>query len=103
MICTVIFVPSYTRSPGWEHRIRDYEFVEAVEASFKTVEKMHRLEDIILSNVSRLTIGSPAHGQLINSMPSENGHSGSRIAEIMIEATRYLMYRVCARYITSIL
>jgi len=54
------------------------KIVERIENSW------YRSEEIILSNISRLTIGSPVHGQLIDSMPSKDRHSGSRNAEIII-------------------
>ncbi|XP_029348712.1 peroxidasin-like [Acyrthosiphon pisum] len=94
LICTVIFIlPCCKAHRGyieWYRDLKTSRLDEAIKIGVEKVENRYRSEDIILSNVSRLTMGSPAHGQLIESMPSKNGHSASRTAEILIEASKHL-------------
>ena len=87
-------------STNWYLKLNNSEINEETQNVVERIENRYRLEDIILSNISRLEIGSLAHGQLINSMPSKDGHSGSRIAEIIIEVTKSLKNKYCLRYIS---
>jgi len=80
-------------------RLQPEKINEAIQTAVEKIESRYRFEDSILSNGSRLTIGSPAHGQLINSMPFKNGQSASRIAEILIEASTQLRNTNCLKYI----
>ncbi|CAI6355783.1 unnamed protein product [Macrosiphum euphorbiae] len=99
LICTVIFVPPCYTSE-WYQQLDN--FVSEIEKEIKNVveriDNRQRSEDIILSNISRLPIGSPVYGQMIESMPSKEGHSGSRNAEIIYEVTRSLRNRYCLHY-----
>ncbi|CAI6354745.1 unnamed protein product [Macrosiphum euphorbiae] len=94
LICLVIFIPPCCigdRPTFWHTYLKTSQLDEAIKTAIDKIESRYRSEDIIISNVSRLITGSPAHGQLINSMPSKNGHSASRNAEILIEASLHLI------------
>jgi len=97
----VIFVPPCYTSE-WYQQLDN--FASDIEREIKNVveriENRQRSEDIILSNISRLPIGSPVYGQMIESMPSKEGHSGSRNAEIIYEVTRSLKNIYCLQYIS---
>jgi len=73
---------------------------EEIQKVIERIENRYHLEDKILSNISSFTLGSPVHGQLINSMPSNEGHSGSQIAEIITDVTRSLKNTYCLKYIS---
>ncbi|XP_022171599.1 peroxidase-like isoform X2 [Myzus persicae] len=116
LICSVIFVLPYCRGSKDEHIIDLYEqglainstnwylklntsdINEEIQKATEIIENRYRLEDTILSNISQITIGSPVHGQLIDSMPSKGGNSASRFAEIIIEATRSLKNTYCLKH-----
>jgi len=85
-----IFIPPCHNYYDWQYHLKTSELNEVIKTAVERVESRYRSEDIILSNVSRLIIGSPAHGQLIDSMPSKEGQSASRTAEILIEASTIL-------------
>lgn len=87
LICAVIFIPTCCIGYDWHLNLKISELDLAIKTAIDKIESRYRSEDIILSNVSRSISGSPAHGQLINSMPSKNGHSASRTAEILVEAS----------------
>lgn len=89
-------------STNWYQNLRISEINEEIRKSVVEIENRYRWEDI-LSDANRLTIGSPFHGQLIDSQPSKDGHTGSRNAEIVIEATRTLKNKYCLRYNHSIM
>jgi len=98
LICTVIFVPPCcTSSSNWYQKIDISDVNKEIQKAVKIIENRYRSEDIILSNISRLIIGSPVHGQLIDSMPSKDGHSASRNAEIIVEVTRSLKNTYCLK------
>ena len=98
LICTVIFVPPCC-TENWYLELDISDVNQEIQKVVEIIENRYRSEDIILSNISRLIIGSPVYGQMIDSMPSKEGHSGSRNAEIIYEVTRSLKNTYCLRYI----
>ncbi|XP_029341799.1 peroxidase-like [Acyrthosiphon pisum] len=116
LICTVMFVPPCCRgfkdrripnvyeqglvinSTNWYLQLDISDVNDEIQKAVERIENRYRSEDIILSNVSRLTIGSTVHGQLIDSMPSKDGHSESRNAEIILEVTRSLKNTYCLKH-----
>ncbi|XP_060876033.1 peroxidase-like [Metopolophium dirhodum] len=99
LVCTVIFFPPYcVSSNNWYQQLDISKINKEIQKVSKIIENRYRSEDIILSNISRLTIGSPVYGQLIESMPSKEGHSGSQNAEIIFEVTRSLKNTYCLKY-----
>ncbi|XP_022171594.1 peroxidase-like [Myzus persicae] len=115
LICSVIFVPPYCRgfkdghildfyeqglvinSKNWYLKLNVSEVNEEIQKVTERIENRYRLEDII-SNISHIEIRSPAHGQLIDSMPSKDGNSASRFAEIIVDVTRSLKNTYCLKY-----
>ncbi|XP_022171593.1 peroxidase-like [Myzus persicae] len=116
LICSVIFVLPYCtgfkdehiidlyeqglaiNSTNWYLKLNTSDINEEIQKATEIIENRYRLEDTILSNISQITIGSPVHGQLIDSMPSKGGNSASRFAEIIIEATRSLKNTYCLKH-----
>ncbi|XP_029341375.1 peroxidase-like [Acyrthosiphon pisum] len=97
LICTVIFVPPCC-TENWYLELDISDVNQEIQKVVEIIENRYRSEDIILSNISRLIIGSPVYGQMIDSMPSKEGHSGSRNAEIIYEVTRSLKNTYCLSY-----
>jgi len=96
----VIFVPPCRGSPtDWHLRISIDDVNQETQKVVERIENEYRSEDIMLSNISRLTIGTPGFGQLIDSMPSKEVYAGSRNAEIIYEVTRGLKNKFCRGYI----
>lgn len=87
-------------SENWYLKLNISEVNEEIQKVIKRIQNRHRFEDEILSYFSPLKLGSPVHGQLIDSMPSDEGRSGSRIAEILIDVTRSLKNTYCLKYIS---
>ncbi|XP_060859778.1 peroxidase-like isoform X3 [Metopolophium dirhodum] len=116
LICTVIFVPLCCRgfkdrripnlyeqglvinSTNWYLQLDISDVNDEIQKAVDRIENRYRSDEILLSNVSRLIIGSPVHGQLIDSMPSKDGHSGSRNAEIILEVTQSLKNTYCLKH-----
>lgn len=69
---------------------------EEVVDVMNELDKRYRSEDL-LSEISRLTVGSPNHGQMIDSQPTKVGISGSRNAEIILDVTRNLKNIYCKK------
>jgi len=86
-------------STNWYLQLDISDVNDEIQKAVERIENRYRSEEIILSNVSRVIIGSPVHGQLIHSMPSKYGHSGSRNAEIILEVTRSLKNTYCLKYL----
>lgn len=86
-------------STNWYLQLDISDVNDEIQKAVEIIENRYRSEDILLSNVSRLISGSPVHGQLIDSMPSKDGHSGSRNAEIILEVTRSLKNTYCLKYL----
>jgi len=87
-------------SENWYLQLNISEVNEEIKKVTKRIQSRYRLEDEILSYFSPLKLGSPVHGQLIDSMPSDEGRSGSRTAEIIIDVTRSLKNTYCLKYIS---
>lgn len=83
-------------STNWYQNLKIHEVNEEIQKIVKKIEK-RILPENMLSDMNRLIIGSPFHGQLIDSQPSEEGHSVSRNAEIIIEVTRSLKNTYCLK------
>jgi len=88
-----------TNSTNWYLQLDISDVNDEIQKAIETIENRYRSEEIILSNISHLTLGSPVHGQLLNSMPSKDGHSESRNAEIILEVTRSLKNTYCLKYL----
>lgn len=86
-------------STNWYLQLDISDVNDEIQKAVERIENRYRSEEIILSNVSGVIIGSPVHGQLINSMPSKDGHSGSKNAEIILEVTRSLKNTYCLKYL----
>jgi len=83
-------------SSNWYQHLKITEVNEEIRKIINKIEKRNPSEDR-LSEINRLMIGSPHHGQLIDSQPSKDGHLSSRNAEIIIEVTRSLKDTYCLK------
>ena len=81
-------------STNWYQRLKVSEVNEEIKNSVELLKNRSQSEDI-LSDINRLVIGSPYHGQQIDYQSSKNEHSKSHNAEIIIEATRNLRKTYC--------
>lgn len=88
---------SVINSTNWYLQLNISVINDEIQKVIQRIENRDLSEEI--SNISRLTIRSPAHGQLINSMPSKDGYSESRNAEIIIAVTRSLKNTYCLQYL----
>eukprot|EP00102_Acyrthosiphon_pisum_P020780 XP_016657990.1 PREDICTED: E3 SUMO-protein ligase PIAS4-like [Acyrthosiphon pisum] len=84
---------------NWYEHLDISKINKEIKKVVERIDNKYRLEDIILSKISGFTIGSPVHRQLIDSMPSKNGESGSQNAEIIFEVTQNFKNKYCLRYI----
>jgi len=87
-------------STNWYLKLNISDVNEEIQKVIERTQNRYRLEDKILSYISPLKLGSPIHGQLIDSMPSDEGRSGSRIAEIITDVARSLKNTYCLKYIS---
>jgi len=90
------FIALEINSTNWYLNIRIPAVNEEVVNVIDELNKRYHSEDII-SEISRLTVGSPNHGQMINSQPTKVGISGSRNAEIIVDVTRNLKNIYCKK------
>jgi len=88
-------------STNWYLQLDISDVNEEIQKVVDRIENRYRSEDVLLSNINHLIIGSPVHGQLIDSMPSTDGYSASRNAEIIFEVTRSLKNTYCLKYISK--
>ncbi|XP_060858578.1 peroxidase-like [Metopolophium dirhodum] len=101
LIYTVIFhhvAPCCMGSDNWYKQLDISQINNEIRKAVERIDKRYRSEDIILSNINGFTIGSPVHGQLIDSMPSKDGDLGSRNAEIIFEVSRSLKDTYCLKH-----
>lgn len=90
------FIALKINSTNWYLNIRIPAVNEEVVDVMDELDKRYRSEDL-LSEISRLTVGSPNHGQMIDSQPTKVGISGSRNAEIIVDVTRNLKNVYCKK------
>jgi len=90
------FIALEINSTNWYLNLRIPEVNEEIQNVVDGLEKRYLSEDV-LSDISHLTIGSPNHGQLIDSQPSKDGLSGSRNAEIILGVTQNLKNTHCIK------
>jgi len=83
-------------STNWYLNIRIPAVNEEVVDALEELDKRYRSEDV-LSDISRLVLGSTNHGQLIASPPTKAGISGSRNAEVIGVVTRNLKNKYCLK------
>lgn len=77
--------------------LRNEDLENAIQYGAQQINMLSRHEDSLsLANVN-VKIGSPSHGQLVDSQPSTDGHLASRNAEIIIKASQYLMNKHCLK------
>lgn len=77
-------------------KIQDLE--NAIQYGTQQINMLSRHEDSLSYANIDVKIGSPSHGQLIDSKPSIDGHLASRNAEIIIKASHYLVNKHCQGY-----
>lgn len=77
-------------------RIQDLE--NAIQYGTQQINMLSRHEDSLSYADVNVKIGSPSHGQLVDSRPTIDGHLASRNAEIVIKASQYLMNKYCLKY-----
>lgn len=70
----------------------------AIQYGTQQINMLSRHEDSLSYADVNVKIGSPSHGQLIDSQPSVDGHIASRNAEIVIKASLYIMNKHCFGY-----
>lgn len=83
-------------STNWYSNLRIFDVNEEIQNAVNGLEKKYDLENILL-DVSGWTLGSPNHGQLIDSQPSNDSFSESRRAEIILGVTRNLKNTYCLK------
>lgn len=71
----------------------------AIQYAIQQINMLSRHEESISHANVNVKIGSPSHGQLIDSRPTIDGHLASRNAEIIIKASYYIMHKHCLKYI----
>lgn len=71
---------------------------DAIQYGTQQINMLSRHEDSLSYADVNVKIGSPSHGQLIDSQPSVDGHLASRNAEIVIKASLYMMIKHCIGY-----
>lgn len=74
-------------------KIQDLE--NAIQYGTQQINMLSRHEDSLSYANINVKVGSPSHGQLIDSRPSIDGHLASRNAEIVLKASHYLMNKHC--------
>jgi len=94
--CYVHCIGFVINSKNWYQKLNVSELNEEIQKVIGRTENRYRLEDVI-SNISRFELGSPVHGQLIDSMPSKDGNSASRFAEIVTDVTRSIKNTHCLK------
>lgn len=77
-------------------KIQDLE--NAIIYGTQQINMLSRHEDSLSHANIDVKIGSPSHGQLIDSKPSIDGHLASRNAEIIIKASHYILNKHCVGY-----
>jgi len=77
--------------------LKSQDLENAIQYGTQQINMLSRHEDSISYADVYVKIGSPTHGQLIDSQPSINAHLASRNAEIVIKASHYLMNKYCLR------
>lgn len=70
----------------------------AIQYSTQHINMLSRHEESLSYSDINVKIGSPSHGQLIDSQPSMDAHLASRSAEILLKASQYLMNAHCLGY-----
>lgn len=70
----------------------------AIQYATQQINMLSRHEESISYANIHVKIGSPTHGQLIDSRPNIDGHLASRNAEIIIKASYYIMHKHCLKY-----
>ncbi|KAF0746289.1 Uncharacterized protein FWK35_00020149, partial [Aphis craccivora] len=104
LICIVVFLPSClsgetelnkedSSNELLNLKIQDLE--NAIQYGTQQINMLSRHEDSLSYADVHVKIGSPSHGQLIDSKPSIDGHLASRNAEIVIKASHYIMNKHC--------
>ncbi|KAF0755550.1 Uncharacterized protein FWK35_00023600, partial [Aphis craccivora] len=104
LICIVVFLPSClsgetelnkedSSNKFLNLKIQDLE--NAIQYGTQQINMLSRHEDSLSYADVHVKIGSPSHGQLIDSKPSIDGHLASRNAEIVIKASHYIMNKHC--------
>jgi hypothetical protein len=76
--------------------IQDLE--NAIQYGTQQINMLSRHEDSLSFSDVNVKIGSPSHGQLIDSQPSIEAHLASRNAEILLKASQYIMNKHCLGY-----
>lgn len=77
-------------------KVQDLE--NAIQYGTQQINMLSRHEDSLSFSDVNVKIGSPSHGQLIDSQPSIDAHLASRNAEILLKASQYIMNKHCLRY-----
>lgn len=67
------------------------ELEDIIDKGKTQMDMLYRLENTIANADITVEVGSPSHGQLIDSMPSMETNIESRGAEIVIKASTYLV------------
>ncbi|XP_022164640.1 peroxidase-like [Myzus persicae] len=105
LICIVVFLPSCYRgetelnkedSSNQFLNLKTQDLENAIQYGTQQINMLSRHEDSLSYADVHVKIGSPSHGQLIDSQPSIDGHLASRNAEIVIKASHYIMNKHCS-------
>lgn len=79
--------------------LKTQDLENAIQYGTQQINMLSRHEDSLSYADVHVKIGSPSHGQLIDSQPSIDGHLQSRNAEIVLKASHYIMNKHCLGYI----
>jgi len=77
--------------------LKNEDLENAIQYGTQQINMLSRHEDSLSHANVNVKIGSPSHGQLVDSQPSTDGHLASRNAEIIIKASQYLMNKHCLK------
>lgn len=88
-------------SPKQFLNLKTQDLEDAIQYGTQQINMLSRHEDSLSYADVHVKVGSPSHGQLIDSQPSSDGHIASRNAEIAIKASQYLINKYCLRYINT--
>lgn len=77
--------------------LKTEDLENAIQYGTQQINMLSRHEDSLSYADVHVKIGSPSHGQLIDSQPSIDGHLASRNAEIVIKASHYIINKHCSR------
>lgn len=96
---TTIFIVSAKKYKSWYRNLKIYEVEEEIQKNIERIQQIRLAEDTLIPEINdHLKIeSSPIRGQLIDSLPSKDGNSGYRNAELLIAVTRSIKNTHCIK------